>query len=113
MTRPFNNPECCFLCRRRADGMGVGTPKKQGWLCKECGIPLAKAAYHMTDKAFDVFEQRAIEKAGEKGGAYLDELNKTDLAALTPTEYRLFINTVIREFGDAIRQEVEGGKPPF
>lgn len=112
MTRPFNNPEACFVCRRRACGLGTGKPGKFGWVCEEC-LPLAREAYKMADKAFDVFEQRAIELAGQKAGDYLDEIGKTDLAELDQTEWRLFLNTVIRSFGDGIRTEVESGKAPF
>ena len=112
MTRPFNNEETCFLCRRRADGLGVGTPNKLGWVCQDC-LPLSKDAYAMTDRAFDTFEQRAIAAAGEQAGGYLDEIGKTDLAQLDDTEWRLFLNTVVRSFGEAIRTEVQSGKAPF
>lgn len=111
--RPWDNPECCFLCYRRADGLGtIGPKKKVGWLCNEC-VPLGRIAAKMADRAFDPFEQRAIERGGEKAGAYLDQIGKTDLAALTPDEWRHFLRTFIRAFGEAIRSEVEGGKPPF
>jgi hypothetical protein len=113
MRHGLNNPESCFLCRRRADGVGVGTPKRQGWVCAECGIPLAKEAIKMSDKAFDAFEQRAIQAAGEAAGAYLDSIGKTDLAQLTAAEWSVFCVTMVRSFGDAIRAEVESGKPPF
>jgi hypothetical protein len=112
MTRPFNNPESCFVCRRRPDGLGVGHPQKIGWVCQDC-LKIAKEAFAMSDKAFDPFEQRAIERAGNDAGTYLDEIGKTDLATLDPTEWRLFINTVIRSFGEAIRSEVQSGKAPF
>ena len=107
-----NNEESCFVCRRRADGIGIGNEKRVGWMCSECAS-VGKVVYHMPDREFDIYEQRAIERAGEKAGDYLDTLGKTDLGNLTKTEWRLFLNTVVRAFGDAIRSEINSGKAPF
>lgn len=120
MTRPLDNPESCFICRRRAAGVAVmsgsfrsRSQKPAGWLCEQCGVALARKAYDMPDKEFDVFEQRAVQAAGEKAGAYLDQLGKTDLAQLSEPEWSVFCITMIRGFGEAIRAEVESGKAPF
>ena len=41
-------------------------------------------------------EQReAITKAGEAAGGYLETLDKTDLAKLTPIEWRVLLETII------------------
>ena len=111
--KALNNPESCFICRRRADGFGVGKDKKVGWFCNECGTGLAKEVYQMTDRRFDVFEERAIEKAGQKAGEYLDDIGKTDLTTLDQMEWRQFLSTVIRSFSDGIRHEVQTGDAPF
>jgi ribosomal protein L37AE/L43A len=113
MTRPFNNSECCFVCRRRAAGIGVGKPGQQGWLCMTCDINLAKEAYHMSGRDFDVFERRALKAAGETAGAYLDEIGKTDLASLDEAQWLHFLERVVTAFGDAVRAEVQSGKAPF
>jgi len=110
--RPFNNDQCCFICRRRADGIGTGTEKKVGWLCNECK-DLGPEAYKMSDRHFDEFEKRALAQAGEAAGGYLDSLGVTDLAKLQPEEWETFLQTVINTFGSAIRTEVQSGKAPF
>lgn len=117
--KPLNNPESCFICRRRAAGIGVSRRgnfrnlSTFGWLCEECGTALARKAYDMPDKEFDVFEQRAAVNAGSAAGAYLDQIGKTDLAQLSEAEWSVFCITMIRSFGEAIRAEVASGKPPF
>jgi hypothetical protein len=113
MSRPFNNPHVCFICRRRAGPNGVGSPGRQGWLCNACGIPRAKEVMKMSTEAFDEFELRAIDAAGDEAGGYLDDIGKTDLANLTPDEWRHFLRTFLRAFETGIRREVERGNPPF
>jgi hypothetical protein len=38
---------------------------------------------------------KAITKAGEAAGGYLETLDKTDLAKLTPIEWRVLLETII------------------
>jgi nitrogenase molybdenum-iron protein alpha/beta subunit len=113
VSRPFNNQHICFICRRRAGCNGVGKPGRQGWACDACGILLAKRAIRMSEEAFDEFEIRAIDAAGDEAGSYLDDIGKTDLADLTPDEWRHFLRTFLRAVGSCIRREVEKGTPPF
>lgn len=119
MSKPLDNPEACFICRRRACGLAVTkgnhlTRKNypNGWFCDDCRH-IAAEAYAMADREFDVFEQHAMQAAGEKAGGYLDSIGKTDLATLSEAEWSVFLITMIRAFGDAIRAEVESGKAPF
>lgn len=67
----------------------------------------------MSDEAFDEFEISAIEAAGDEAGAYLDDLGKTDLANLTPDEWRHFLRTFLRAFETNVRRRVESGTTPF
>jgi hypothetical protein len=113
VSRAFGNPHICFICRRRAGANGVGSPRRQGWVCNACGIPLGKRVIHMSDEAFDEFEISAIEEAGNEAGAYLDDLGKTDLATLTPDEWRHFLRTFLRAFETNVRRRVESGTTPF
>jgi ribosomal protein L37AE/L43A len=100
----LNNPQSCFLCRRRADGLAVGAPQKLGWFCSECGIPLAKEAYKMPAKELDVFEQRACAKVAELC---------TGPVTLSNEELPAFVAWAVQEFSQAIRKEIESGDPPF
>lgn len=109
MTRRLDNPESCFVCRRRADGLGVGTTRI-GWLCQQCADGgYGAKAYAMPDRQYDEYENRALVAAGDQAGAYLDSLNETDLGRLRPEEYRVYCRTLIDAYGDAIRREVGKG----
>ena len=112
MTSPVT-PQPCFICRRRDDGCALLKGREIRWYCAECGTALAKRANRMMPRAFDLVEQRAMQEAGDQAGAYLDELGKTDLAQLDPNEWNVFLITIIRKFGEAMRREVAAETPPF
>jgi hypothetical protein len=99
----LNNPESCFICRRRADGRAVGKPAKLGWFCRDCTLELALKAIAM--QPFDVFEQRAVEAVAKQLPA--DNFN------FPADELPAFLQWVVDAFGEAVRKEVEGGKAPF
>lgn len=44
----------------------------------------------------------AMDAAGAFGGAYLDEIKKTDLATLTTDEWKTFIQTVCGAYVDEL-----------
>lgn len=92
----------CFCCRRRDSGIGYlknGRPLKIIWSCDD-HITLVRKALAMPQSVFDVYEQRAVEKAGMEAGAFLDQIGKTDLAALTAEEWSSFCKTMITSFGE-------------
>lgn len=45
-------------------------------------------------------EQEALDFAGECAGAYLDEINKTDLATLTKDEWDIFVQVMCLRYMD-------------
>lgn len=104
----LDDPEACFLCRRRACGFGVGR-RRIGWVCEDCGAARGTKAMAMTVRQFDEYEVRALAAAGEAAGAYLDGLGRTDVGALTPAEWMRLLAIVVHGFGDAIRREVARG----
>ena len=104
MSRPFNSIEQCIVCRRRASGLAVGKPEKLGWFCEGCGIPLAKEVTSMKEKEYDVIEKRAIQRVADKIGEDL---------VCPKAELPQFIEWLISDFGEAIKQEVSGDSPPF
>ncbi len=109
----LNDDELCFVCRRRAMGLGVGSIGRVGWTCTDCTPDLANEALHMSDREFDIYEKRALERAGEKAGEYLDTLGVTDLAKLHSEEWQTFLEIVVRSFGEAIRTQIGSHKAPF
>jgi len=48
-------------------------------------------------------EKAAMEVGGEAGGAYLEELGKSDLAILSPDEWRMLIEVIVTGYCDTLR----------
>jgi hypothetical protein len=46
----------------------------------------------------------ALEYAGENGGAYLDYINKTDLAKLSPDEWNTFLEEIISNWKEKFNE---------
>ncbi|KAB1068890.1 DUF6511 domain-containing protein [Methylobacterium planeticum] len=110
MTKHLDNAESCFVCRRRADGLGVNQGNRIGWLCQQCADGgYGMKAIRMSARSFDEYEARAVMAAGERAGAYLDDIGQTDLAKLDPANWAEFCKILIEGFGDAIRREVGKG----
>lgn len=113
MTLHLDNPESCFVCRRRADGLGVERQNRIGWLCQQC----ADGGYgtrmiRMPVREFDEYEQTALVRASQgRAGEFLDRVGTTDLVELQPEQWQHVCRLVIEDFGDAIRREVGGGLP--
>lgn len=112
----INDPADCWLCKRRAEGLGLGPPegdrwnKNPRWVCSEC-VPLAREIRNM--KYFDPYENIAIADAGEKAGEYLDSIDKSDLATLTTEEWIKFLRFVVVAFGDSLRAQIAEHRAPF
>lgn len=49
-------------------------------------------------------EERAIKLAGEAAGEYLDEIEKTDLAALSDDEWKTFLTCVVDVYSQYLRE---------
>lgn len=99
----LNTPSLCFICRRRSDNVAVGKPEKLAWFCLGCGAQLAKDAYDM-GKKFDTHERAAIEKVAAKLPA--EDFN------VPAEELPRFVEWLIEDFGDELRQEL-AETPPF
>lgn len=113
----MNLIDCCFICRRRSDNIGYSphdrAPVK--WLCWEClddthnGIrSKLPMIYHMR---LDRYEEQALEDGGNAGGQYLDEIGKTDLAALDEHEWGTFLGKVLVGYADSMREIVSKEVP--
>lgn len=109
-------PTGCAVCRRHA--VCLGYAPKQGqpliWLCdnNECHA-VAKRIYKMPKDQLDAYELGAIREAGNQAGAFLDEINKTDLATLDGDEWSEFLRRVVVGFEVTMRKRILDGSPPF
>lgn len=61
----------------------------------------------------DAYEQAAALEAGDKAGAYLDQIGVTDLAKLSETEWQEFLRRILRGFEQSLRQKILNGVAPF
>ena len=80
-------PTACAVCRRHAVWLGYGPPKRERppviWLCDDNGChAAAKKVYAMPNEMLDAYEIGAALEAGAEPASYLEEIGKTDLAAL-------------------------------
>jgi hypothetical protein len=117
MTNPRISDRVCFVCARSAIGIGYAPPRAKSidqvaWCCDdpEC-IQIAKDSYMMKQLEFGRLEQLATGDAGDEGGAYLDEIGKTDLATLTPAEWHIFLERVIGGYRAALKGRLRDEAP--
>lgn len=105
-----HTPANCFVCNRRATGMGAGDGRDPKWLCAECLLMVRdiKAV-----KNFDGYETNAVTDCVNALGRHLEGLGKTDLADFDDFEARLAVECVIREFGDSLRRQIRENRAPF
>lgn len=105
-------PALCFICGRQSASLGYAPSANSipGWFCEPCW-PVVKKAYHMAPDLLNAFEERALNEAGNAAGQYLDAIGKTDLAALAPEEWRLFLETFLRGYGTSMRWQLEDQNP--
>jgi hypothetical protein len=59
----------------------------------------------------DTYEEQALEDGGNAGGAYLDEIGKTNLAELTEEEWSRFLGLVMTGYADSMREIVSREVP--
>ena len=105
-------PTCCFLCGRRANGLGIGRMREHGdlrFVCDECGL---LAAQIKAIRRFDHYEQLAVTEVVEKVGPMLEDFG-TDLGNWTSEQAEAFVVAIILGFGDSIRTLVREREVPF
>lgn len=92
----------CLRCNRQARVWVADPGKKADWFCST----VCAERGQMVDPT-DA-EIAAMQAAGDSGGAFLDSIQKTDLAALSPDEWMTFVESVCTGFVERMQQE-----PPF
>lgn len=96
----------CQICKR------AGTPGlsyKDKPICMRCS-PHALGGEMML--AFSENEEEAIEVGGQEAGAYLDSIQKTDLATLSGDEWRTFLGKVLDGYANHMTA-MAAQHPPF
>jgi hypothetical protein len=109
-------PTVCAVCRRHAMWIGYA-PKQRAeviWLCDDNGChAAAKRIYKMPNETLDAFEIGAVLEAGTQAGSYLEEIGKTDLAALDAGEWRSFLRRIVVGYERALRRKILNNEAPF
>jgi hypothetical protein len=110
-------PTVCAVCRRHAVWLGY-TPRPHGrpivWLCDDNGCHrAAKEIYKMPSSILDAYEIGSALEAGKLAGAYLDEIGKTDIAALSGDEWREFLRRIVVGFEQTLRRKILEHEAPF
>lgn len=65
----------------------------------------------MKSRPQDHNESQALDKGGDAAGRYLDSIGKSDLAALTPIEWRKFCHTLFVETCADLRRQADDWIP--
>lgn len=105
----------CGVCGDEHDcGLGYAPNGKDRilWACTEC-LDIAPHVYGVVGMKGSFYGREARDKAGEMGGAYLEKIGKTDLGAMTETEWREFLDVLFRARADALRRMYAGHVAPF
>ena len=102
----------CAVRRREPRGFGrfdarfpVADPRRDAgrrWLCSARCQDILHRRHGMIDPTPN--EQAAMAAGGEAGGAYLESLGKSDLAALDVEEWRTLIEIVVTGYCDHLRE---------
>lgn len=114
MSRRFNDPEpvCCAVCKRQASGFGYMGPQRRApvaWFCQDpdCMI-LGKVVYHMASRELSQVEAFSLAEAGDEAGAYLQRIEKFDLASLSREEWLHFLKLVLTSYETRMRDRLLG-----
>jgi len=116
--RQSRRPDLCCICGRTAAAKDVVraffTARSAFWVCADetcqsAGETMADTpASHLTS-----YEELALLAGGDAAGAYLDGLNKTDLAALSPQEFSTFLRHVLDGYAASMRRQLSRVEIPF
>lgn len=84
------------------------------WTCgsPDCNVTLQRV-YGMSVESLSQVEMEAINKAGAVAGAWLDDVGKTDLAALSRDEWEQFLCRLIDGYQCELRRLMQADRVPF
>lgn len=118
MSRRFPDlePVCCAVCKRQASGHGWATQRGSyvAWLCEDVDcLKLGKVVYHMASREFSQAEAFSLAEAGDEAGAYLQKIDKFDLASLSREEWLHFLKLVLTSYEQKMRERLLSQVAPF
>lgn len=100
----------CPVCGRAGGWATINIPGQE--LAQVCSAECAQILIRAKgDINMQQFESDAVRKGGDTGGAYLDQIGKTDLATLTPVEWETFCGLIYRGTCDALRDRANDEIP--
>jgi hypothetical protein len=109
-------PTACAVCHRHAVWLGYYLRHRGPviWLCdnNDCHAA-AKKVYAMPQPTLDAYEIGAVLEAGATAGDYLEEIGRTDLATLTPDQWREFLRRIVVGFEQTMRRKILNNEAPF
>lgn len=100
-------PYPCAVCGRAGGGIAFTAPDTRADFCSfQCSEVYMVARAAKIELTRD--ESTAAIAGGKAAGAYLEKIGKTDLAALTKTEWTVFCETMLgAAYADLQRQAYE------
>jgi hypothetical protein len=105
----------CHYCRREIHAAWGYQPDRYNlgiWGCSpQCLDASIEGKGDAMRKELTDNERAALLHAGSVAGAYLDQLGKTDLAALEEAEWETFLEAILVTYTEQLQEEC--GKPPF
>ncbi len=113
---PTKEPTLCAVCHRHAVWLGYHTNRQSPivWLCDDSNChAAAKKVYAMPQQILDAYEIGAVLEAGSTAGDYLEEIGITDLAALTPDQWREFLRRIVVGYEQALRRKILNNEALF
>ena len=109
--RPMS-PGLCAVCRREPRGFGwfdanfpVADPRRdlsRRRLCSRACQDICHRRHGMIDPTPN--EEAAMTAGGDAAGAYLESLGRSDLATLSPAQWRQLIEIVVTGYCDTLRE---------
>lgn len=111
---PHHTPSTCYVCSRRATGIGLAGFGWNGdqdphFVCPQC-VPLIEQLKSMTK--FDVYEENAIAATVEALGPLVEEFG-FDMSEWSAEQAERFVAEVVLGFGHSIRTQIRENEVPF
>jgi len=108
----------CVVCGRSARGYAYQEPSNPlAPKLAACSMRCLEIIYRNGKVGFvfnlNHYENQAVDAASDEAGAYLEEIGKTDLATLTPDEWRNLISLVLVKATAEIQRLTDEKAVPF
>ena len=122
MTHPLasDKPTICCVCRSQSMPLGyrpslpIGEALPLIWVCADpiCQSLITKV-YGMPSEKLVAYEKKAALSAGDAAGQFLDEIGKTDLAAMSQDEWHEFLGHIVLGYQSELQRMIQEDEAPF